>query len=88
MISPASYSRKRFINLYTPLEHITMAWCVLFNACHVKNMSHLGQIWRGWFSSSRTTVVSCMWRCSKWTQSALRPKALPRHPPNWARDVA
>ena len=81
MLNRAYYSQNRSVCLSSPLGHITMAWCLLFSACHVSNMSHLGQRGRGWFPPTGPIEISCTWRCVKWTRSALRIEALPGNPP-------
>ena len=81
MLNRAYYSQNRSVCLSSPLGHITMAWCLLFSACHVSNMSHLGQRGRGWLPPTGPIEISCSWRCVKWTQSALRIEALPGNPP-------
>ena len=66
--------------LPAPLAHISTVGCLSFISFREKNKSHCRHCIRGRLPSSGTTIVSCIWRCTKWTQSLVQLEALPWHP--------
>ena len=63
-----------------PLALISMYRWLQYSASQVTNISYFGQHGRGWFPSSRTTLVSRTWHCKKWIRRAPQITALPGNP--------